>query len=158
VPVRAELLARVLDRARRLFGCAARGIAEQRALVAALARGLGDPQDLINDRAQRLDERGARLTFVARAGLSRQRAGGKESAGRLRPPRKALLSAGVALASEARALQGALRHARLDARGRYEQAGARLSLRPIKARLAEAEGGLASLGGRITAAGGRLVA
>lgn len=57
VPVRAELLTALGDAARRLQGAALRLVAERRARVEGLARGLPEPRRLVQESAQRLDDR-----------------------------------------------------------------------------------------------------
>lgn len=61
VPVRADLIARVLDAARRLAGGMARLIADRRVRVEGLARGLPEPRRLLETAAQRLDDWAERL-------------------------------------------------------------------------------------------------
>jgi exodeoxyribonuclease VII large subunit len=55
VPVRAELLAEVMERGRRMVGAMNRLVAERRVQVEGLGRGLPQPQRLLEDKAQRLD-------------------------------------------------------------------------------------------------------
>ena len=55
VPVRAELLAQVLDHARRMVAASARLLTERRTRVEGLGRGLGDPRRLLESVAQRVD-------------------------------------------------------------------------------------------------------
>ncbi len=66
VPVRSELLTATLDHGRRLAGAAARLLAERRAEVAGLARGLPEPRRLLEEKTQRLDERSERLRGALR--------------------------------------------------------------------------------------------
>ncbi len=75
VPVRAELLAQVLDDARRLVGAMQRALDERRARVEGLARGLPDPVHLLEVATQRLDDWGERLgnALVNRLARSRER-------------------------------------------------------------------------------------
>jgi exodeoxyribonuclease VII large subunit len=70
VPVRAELLQRLFDHARRLVGGLDRTLGERRLQVRGLARGLGDPQSLVESAGQRLDDRAERLGAAMR-GLMR---------------------------------------------------------------------------------------
>jgi exodeoxyribonuclease VII large subunit len=70
VPVRAELLQRLFDHARRLVGGLDRTLGERRLHVRGLARGLGDPQSLVQSAGQRLDDRAERLGGAMR-GLMR---------------------------------------------------------------------------------------
>ncbi|MEE9139210.1 MAG: exodeoxyribonuclease VII large subunit [Alphaproteobacteria bacterium] len=61
VPVRAELLARLLDDSRRLVAAMARMLEERRQRVIGLARGLPDPRALLEAGTQRLDDKVERL-------------------------------------------------------------------------------------------------
>ena len=61
VPVRAELIADLRRDDRRLVQALVRSVEEFRARLTALARGLGDPRRLVEDKRQRLDDWGDRL-------------------------------------------------------------------------------------------------
>ncbi|HMA14343.1 MAG TPA: exodeoxyribonuclease VII large subunit, partial [Kiloniellaceae bacterium] len=61
VPVRRELLVQAGELERRLLGAADRMLAERRERLQGLARGLVDPRRLLEDKAQRLDDRAERL-------------------------------------------------------------------------------------------------
>ena len=61
VPVRADLLAEVLDYGKRTMACMNRALREAGTELAGLARGLGDPRRLIDDYQQRLDVADERL-------------------------------------------------------------------------------------------------
>ena len=75
VPVRAELVARVLELGGRLVGATARGMEARRGAVRGLARGLpADPRRLLEGAAQRLDAVSERLLAALRLWLERQRA------------------------------------------------------------------------------------
>ena len=137
VPVRAELLAQVIDDQRRLIAGAGRLLAERRTRVEGLARGLGDPRALLEGYAQRLDDRAERLALAASALLERRRTRVGELAAKLRHPREKLTQASQRLASESRALDGALRQSLTAMRGQYERVTARLSLRPVRIRVSE---------------------
>ncbi|MGQ0583432.1 MAG: exodeoxyribonuclease VII large subunit [Reyranella sp.] len=64
VPVRADLLTETLDYAKRLAGGMTRLLRESTMELAGLARGLGDPRRLIEERQQRLDVSGERLKLA----------------------------------------------------------------------------------------------
>ncbi|MBS0541829.1 MAG: exodeoxyribonuclease VII large subunit, partial [Proteobacteria bacterium] len=66
VPVRADLLAEVLDYGKRTVACMNRNLREASTELAGLARGLGDPHRLIEERQQRLDVAGERLLLGPR--------------------------------------------------------------------------------------------
>src|SRR5215208_4104605 len=61
VPVRADLMAQTLDFGKRTIACMSRVLREATLAVTGLARGLGDPLRLIEERQQRLDVSGERL-------------------------------------------------------------------------------------------------
>ncbi|WP_225767872.1 exodeoxyribonuclease VII large subunit [Inquilinus sp. Marseille-Q2685] len=88
VPVRAELLGRVLDCARRLEAGTARLFGEHRTRLDALRRGLGDPARLIETAMQRLDDRGERLDRAALGRVERCRSWLAELGARLPHPRR----------------------------------------------------------------------
>src|SRR5689334_15138989 len=106
VPVRLDLLADLAGRSARFSAALARFFEARRLNLALLARGLPDPQDLIGNAAQRLDDRAERLRLAAAAQLRAARQRLDLAASRLRP---------AAFAAEI---------ARL--RGRNAEAGARL--------------------------------
>ncbi|HJS33261.1 MAG TPA: exodeoxyribonuclease VII large subunit [Alphaproteobacteria bacterium] len=87
VPVRAELLADLLKDARRLVNALQRRVTEGRARLEGLARALGDPRRVIEERAQRLDERGERLRLAFANLLHRRIALIAELGARLPHPR-----------------------------------------------------------------------
>ncbi|MBW8727528.1 MAG: exodeoxyribonuclease VII large subunit [Inquilinus limosus] len=88
VPVRAELLGRVLDCSRRLEAGTARLFGEHRTRLDALRRGLGDPARLIETAMQRLDDRGERLDRAALGRVERCRGRLAELGARLPHPRR----------------------------------------------------------------------
>ena len=75
VPVRLDLLAELAGKGARVSSVVARLFGERRLHVAGLARGLPDPQNLIGEAAQRLDDRAERLRLAAHRelGAARQR-------------------------------------------------------------------------------------
>src|SRR4051812_48029101 len=73
VPVRTELIQRLFDHARRLVGGLDRTLGERRLQIRGLARGLGDPQGLVQNASQRLDDRIERLNAAPRGLLQRLR-------------------------------------------------------------------------------------
>jgi exodeoxyribonuclease VII large subunit len=84
VPVRAELIADLLRDGRRMVTALSRLVEERRARVDGLARGLGDPQRLIQDKRQRLDDWGDRLHLGLRNWVQRRASQCAEAAGRLK--------------------------------------------------------------------------
>ncbi len=155
VPVRAELLAQILDDERRMVASVARALDDRRNRVEGLARGLGDPRALLEGHAQRLDDRAERLNLAAAALVERRRTRVGELAATLRHPREKLAEAGQKLASEARALDGALRQAVTVAESRYQRVAGRLSLAPTRAALVEMGRRLADLTPRLDRAYGK---
>ena len=83
VPVRTDLLAGLQRDGQRLVSALSRMVEERRARVEGLARGLGDPRRLIEDRAQRLDDWGDRLKLGLANWVQQRRAKIAESSGRL---------------------------------------------------------------------------
>jgi exodeoxyribonuclease VII large subunit len=73
VPVRVELLTRVVAMEGRLIGGVSRMIAEQRVRVEGLARGLPKPQQLVEEARQRLDDWSDRLGNSLLVGLDRKK-------------------------------------------------------------------------------------
>src|SRR5262252_7825710 len=85
VPVRLDLIADVAGRSARLSGALARLFEARRLNLSLVARGLPDPQDLIGNAAQRLDDRAERLRLAAAAQLRAARQRLDLAASRLRP-------------------------------------------------------------------------
>ena len=85
VPVRIELLARIMDEGTRLLGAINRALADWTARIEGLARIMGDPARLIEEAAQRLDDKAERLRYAAANGLARSRAELDAVAAALRP-------------------------------------------------------------------------
>ena len=85
VPVRAELIAAILDLERRLVAASARLVEQRRSLVVALARGLRDPRETLNMAGQRLDDLAERLKRALRAEANERRAALARAGALLRP-------------------------------------------------------------------------
>ena len=66
VPVRADLIADLLDLGKRTVGSMTRHLREATTELNGLARGLGDPRQMIEERQQRLDVAGERLALGPR--------------------------------------------------------------------------------------------
>ena len=105
VPVRADLLAETLDYGKRLVGGVNRMLRESAVELAGLARGLGDPRRLIEERQQRLDVAGERL---------------------IAGPRRVIEVKQQLIAAEARALRSAGERFKSDMRQRVERTADRL--------------------------------
>ena len=85
VPVRADLLAQVLDDGARLEGAALRMMRERKERVTLVARAFGDPLLFLEPLAQRLDERAERLGLAWHNFFMRRR--GRLAEAKLRHPR-----------------------------------------------------------------------
>jgi exodeoxyribonuclease VII large subunit len=85
VPVRMELAAQVTDNGRRLDATMMRGIEEARLRLGQLWRIAGDPSRLVEEAAQRLDDRGERLRGACAALMADARAHYAGAAAALRP-------------------------------------------------------------------------
>ena len=124
VPVRADLVTETLDYAKRLAGGMTRLLREQAMELAGLARGLGDPRRLIEERQQRLDVSGERLSLATRQLVERH--AHALAAARLSSPQRVIEAKQQLLAGEARALDGAMKRFKGDALQKYERAFDRL--------------------------------
>jgi exodeoxyribonuclease VII large subunit len=85
VPVRAELMAGVMDSGKRLFVAARRMIDHHRVRIEGLARGLGDPHRLLESVTQRVDHLSSRLDAGLKAWLERRAGQVRELSARLSP-------------------------------------------------------------------------
>lgn len=74
VPVRAELLAMVIDSERRLLSGATRILQQHKVNLQGLTRGLGDPKRLLETAAQRLDHLSSKLDMGLKSWLQRRAA------------------------------------------------------------------------------------
>jgi len=108
VPVRAELMADLLDREQRLGGALQRCVAEARTRLDGLARGLGAPERLIEERAQRLDERAERLGLAFNALIDGHRGRLAEAWARTLHPRAQIERARMTLEDRVDRLRAAL--------------------------------------------------
>src|SRR5260221_8760999 len=112
VPVRADLLAEVLDFGKRTMTCMNRALREAATELAGLARGLGDPRRLIEERQQRLDVSGERLALATRQLVNRR--GAELAAARLVKPSMVIAAKEQLLDSELRALKSAMERFKSD--------------------------------------------
>jgi len=83
VPVRADMVAQVMDLERRSYAAARRRFAERTVHLAGLARGLRDPRRVIEGHQQRIDDLADGLRRALRLGVAHREAALKETAGRL---------------------------------------------------------------------------
>lgn len=132
VPVRAELIATVMDAARRMVGGMSRLLEQRRLRIEGLARGLPDVTGLLGVQMQRLDVATERFTNAG-AGIATQRGQAVALlAARLKSPAQIVDEAGRKVEAEGRALQTAMTQ-RLDRqRDRYSGLAGRLSATPLQ--------------------------
>ncbi|MEO5338493.1 MAG: exodeoxyribonuclease VII large subunit [Magnetospirillum sp. WYHS-4] len=126
VPVRADLMAQVQDDGQRLTVALRRRLAEFDLRLAGLERGLPRPGRLIEEAAQRLDDRTERLERALRRIVERSGEKLLRTAGRLEGPRQLIEVSQGRLAGEFRALTQAARAALRHGESRMLQAGALL--------------------------------
>jgi exodeoxyribonuclease VII large subunit len=131
VPVRADLMAQTLDFGKRTMACMNRVLREANLAVSGLARGLGDPLRLIEERQQRLDVSGERLRLATQQMVDRRSA--ELAAARLVGPNMVIAAKEQLLVGEARALKSAMERFKGDTlqkigrtSDRLEQYGERL--------------------------------
>ena len=137
VPVRAELLAMLMDAERRLHGSLNRALEERRTRVEGLGRGLGDPRALLEGCVQRLDDRAERLVLAMQAQVERRRTRVQQLAGALRHPREVLGLATTRLDAAGRALRTGLVQAVKLERARFARVGDRLTLLPLRRQITD---------------------
>jgi exodeoxyribonuclease VII large subunit len=109
VPVRAELRAQIYDDARRLVGGMARLAEELRTRLRAEARGLPDPERLLEGATQDLDHERERLDNACKNLVERKRDDLAAKAARLRHPREVMAQAAQTVAEAARRIETAAR-------------------------------------------------
>ena len=124
VPVRADLIAQTLDFGQRMIACLNRALREASVALTGLARGLGDPVRLIEERQQRLDVCGERLALATRQLVERR--DHQLAAARLVSPRAVINAKEQALVSEVRVLEGAMRRYVGDTHQKIERTAERL--------------------------------
>ena len=123
VPVRGELLERTARAGSSLVAALNRMARERRARLEALALGLGDPRRLVEERAQRLDDRAERLALAMRGLARARRAALGEAFARLPHPRQQVARA----RDRAEALAARLAAARAAGHRRAAEDRARLA-------------------------------
>ncbi|MDX2101757.1 MAG: exodeoxyribonuclease VII large subunit [Alphaproteobacteria bacterium] len=127
VPVRVELLQRVLEAARRLIGGLDRAVSERRLRLASAARALPDPAQMVEVARQRLDDRVERLTRASATAVERRRATIATLGARLPHPRSQVAMAASRLAASSRALDAAFASALAAEQSTQRLAGERLA-------------------------------
>jgi exodeoxyribonuclease VII large subunit len=159
VPVRAECLATLSDRARRHETAIATVLQRRRADLRLLSRALPAPADVLAARRQRLDMATDRLAAALFRTTANARRRHLSTAGRLTPRLPAALVAGKAHAAAAlgERLGGAMARSTSAARARYLGTAARLTPRVAERPVERARDGLAHTLRRLQrAADGRL--
>ena len=148
VPVRAELLAQVLDDERRLMSAINRAISENSIRIEGLGRGLPDPHRLLETAYQRLDGEGDRLINAIRGSLVTRDQFVQRLALALKDPNEQLALAEQRLTHQGRSLAQAIETCWQAKRLRF--AGLSPSKRlgtGIKRSMGDAANRLGSLGG-----------
>jgi exodeoxyribonuclease VII large subunit len=108
VPVRAELLAQIMDIGTRLFSVMNRSLKQHTTLLEGLVRGLPNLRRVIEDSSQRLDDWAERLTYSLRTGMASRRAHLAETLAAIVNPGQRINHAKTRLESTAHAMrQGA---------------------------------------------------
>jgi exodeoxyribonuclease VII large subunit len=124
VPVRADLMAQTLDFGKRTMACMNRVLREANLAVSGLARGLGDPLRLIEERQQRLDVSGERLRLATQQMVDRRSA--ELAAARLVSPNMVIAAKEQLLVGEARALKSAMERFKGDTLQKIDRTSDRL--------------------------------
>ena len=145
VPVRAELMAQILDCSRRLVTGLDRYWEDQRLRIESLSRGLPQPDYLLEEASQRLDGETERLGLAVQNRLGSLAERTHSLGSRLRHPRDVMNAAGDKMLQTAKRLTVAWETVLRDRQGRFDglDAANRLPL---------------SIGRQITATGDRLAA
>ena len=127
VPVRSELIARVLGLASRQISAMSRTLDERRTRLSAAARGLPQPLRLLALARQRLDDWSERFDNALTVGLQARQQRLLQASARLASPAQRIERERERLASVGRALERALDQILKDRRGRLQQASAVLA-------------------------------
>lgn len=152
VPVRAELLAQVLDDESRLFNAISRLMGEQRTRLEGMARGLGDPRALIETRAQTVDYLDQRLGAGMERGLDQRSMAVTRLSDRLPRPETQLARMTGDLAVLGQKLVAAGERIQETRRSALNQTAARLRPEPIARAARQAGLDLERIGARMDAA------
>lgn len=104
VPVRRELLAQVMDDGTRLLSAMTRTLDERSTRLQAAARGIPNPERMVEDMTQRLDDRVERFANAMQNMLQRQSMKVEQLASKIPEPRQQLLNAQERLAGRSASL------------------------------------------------------
>lgn len=157
VPVRLDLLAQVREDGTRLDGAARRMIADRATRLEGLARGIPALDRVVEDYAQRLDERWERLGSCGRAYMDRRAAEVRHLGASLRSPREQIAAKEADLRQASGQLTAALRLAWRDRVATLRGLSDRLRPEPLRADVVRAGTELGRLSGQLDSAFARLV-
>jgi exodeoxyribonuclease VII large subunit len=153
VPVRADLLTRLAETGGRLAAGTQRGLEDRRLRLSGLARGLGDPAQLLGAAGQRLDDRAERLRLALPRHLLHLKSALTGIAARLLSPREVVAAAGHGVELLWRRLQASEAKGTAERERRFERASSGLKPQPIQAAIADRGRHLGDLGRRLARAG-----
>lgn len=149
VPVRAELVATVLDAVRRMVGGMSRLLEAHRVRIEGLARGLPDVTSLLGVQMQRLDVAAERLGNAGTGVAAHRSQAVALLAVRLKSPAQIVDEAGRKAEAEGRALQTAMAQRLGRHQERYEAISGRLTAAPLKRTVDSADSTLRDLAPRL---------
>jgi exodeoxyribonuclease VII large subunit len=152
VPVRAELLAQVMDDEGRMLNAVSRRMGEARTRLEGMARGLGDPRSLIETRAQTADYLDQRLGAGMERGLDQRAMAVARLADRLPRPETQMARIAGDLALLGQKLVGAGERIQDSRRAALDRTAARLRAEPIALAARQAGLDLERGGARLEAA------
>jgi len=152
VPVRVELIGQVEEDGLRLAQAVRRLGVEKKTSLESLARGLGDPKRMLEERSQTLDNWADRLPRAAVNVTQQARARLNEASARLVSPREQLSEKRGRLENAALRLDGAMKSALQMQQSRLDRAAAGLRPSDAKRDIARADKQIIDLGTRLQAA------
>jgi exodeoxyribonuclease VII large subunit len=152
VPVRVELIGQVEEDGLRLAQAVRRLGVEKKTALESLARGLGDPKRMLEERSQTLDNWADRLPRAAVNVTQQARARLNEASARLVSPREQLSEKRGRLENAALRLDGAMKSALQMQQSRLDRAAAGLRPSDAKRDIARADKQIIDLGTRLQGA------
>jgi len=152
VPVRVELIGQVEEDGLRLAQAVRRLGVEKKTALESLARGLGDPKRMLEERSQTLDNWADRLPRAAVNVTQQARARLNEASARLVSPREQLSEKRGRLENAALRLDGAMKSALQMQQSRLDRAAAGLRPSDAKRDIARADKQIMDLGTRLQGA------
>ncbi|NIY77672.1 exodeoxyribonuclease VII large subunit [Thalassospira sp. HF15] len=157
VPVRGELIGQVEEDGLRLAQAVRRLGVEKKTALESLARGLGDPKRMLEERSQTLDNWADRLPRAAVNVTQQARARLNEASARLVSPREQLSEKRGRLENAALRLDGAMKSALQMQQSRLDRAVAGLRPSDAKRDIARTDKQIIDLGTRLQAAMGNIL-